>query len=468
MRLAWTSLLLLVCCSAMAAGPALAAGPTASVSLGDSFISGQAGRWQGNSNDLLAYRGGTDRACVPQALGCRYDVGRVYLGGTAPPGCARSDVAEIRSANVGVQREFNLACSGATTNEIFRAASGGKAFKGEAPQADQLARIARENTVKLIVLSVGGNDVGFTEVAVACVLAYATRADRCEGAQRAAVDARLPAALSGVAKAIGEIRAVMRSAGYRPWNYRLVLQSYPSPIPRAAENRYSEFSLQRSTAGGCPFYDSDSNWARNSLVPLLDENLRAVALVTGAQFLSLRDTLQGREICSRSTRLVDASNPPSATTSDWARAIGVNPILQGQGIDEEAHPNAFAQVALGRCLTLLFTRPTGSWACRNAAGRGTDGMSLTRVSSSPERYRMSLRVAPRRVRAGRRCFRFRVLSGGQPVERATVRFAGRRGRTNSRGRLRKCVRLRARRYRARASRSNFRSVSVIVRATRRR
>lgn len=469
MRLAWTSLLLLICCAATAAGTAVAAGPTASVSLGDSFVSGQAGRWQGNSNELSAFRGGTDRACVPQPLGCRYDVGRVYLGGTAPPGCARSDVAPIRSADFGVQREFNIACSGATTNEIFRAAAGGKPFKGELPQADQLARIARENTVRQIVLSVGGNDIGFTNVVVACVLAYATRAGPCEAAQRAAVDAKLPAALGGVAKAIGEIRAVMRSAGYRPWNYRLVLQSYPSPIPRAAENRYSESGLQRSTTGGCPFYDSDSNWARNVLVPLLDENLRSVALVTGAQFLSLRDSLQGREICSKSTRLADSAHPPSATTSDWARAIGVNPILQGQGIDEEAHPNAYGQLALGRCLTLLSSRATGSWACRNTPGRGTDGMALTQISSSPERYRMSLRVSPRRVRAGRRrCFRFRVLSGGQPVERARIRFAGTRGRTNSRGRLRKCARLRARRYRARASRSNFRSVSVIVRGVRRR
>ena len=468
MRLAWTSLLILICCAATAAGPAAAAGPTASVSLGDSFISGQAGRWQGNSNELSASRGGTDRACVPQPLGCRYELGRIYLGGTQPPGCARSDVAEIRSADLGVQKEFNLGCSGAQTSQIFRAASGGKTFKGEPPQADQLAQIARENTVRVIVLSVGGNDIGFSDVVVACVLAYATRARPCESAQRAAVDAKLPAALSGVAKAIGEIRAVMRSAGYRAWNYRLVLQSYPSPIPRATENRYSEAGLQRATVGGCPFYDSDSNWARNVLVPLLDENLRSIALVTGAQFLSLRDALQGREICSHSTRLATTNQLPSATTSEWARAIGVNPILQGQSIDEEAHPNAFAQVALGRCLTLLSSRASGSWSCRNTAGRGTDGMALTQISSSPERYRMSMRVSPRRVRAGRRCFRFRVLSAGQPVERATIRLAGRRGRTNSRGRLRKCVRLRARRYRARASRSNFRSVSVIVRATRRR
>jgi len=435
------------------------------VSIGDSFISGQAGRWQGNSTDTLGSRSGTDRACVPAPLGCRYDVGSVYLGGTAPPGCARSDVAEILSAHIGVQEMTNLGCSGAQTRNIFRVSNGGQRFKGEAPQADQLARVARERTVKLIVLSIGGNDIGFADIVTACVLAYATRAQPCFGAQQAAIDAKLPAALTGVAKAISEIRAVMASAGYRPWNYRFVLQSYPSPIPRAAETRYPEVGLERSLVGGCPFYDSDLNAARDSLVPLLDDNLKSIALVAGVQFLSLRDAFQGREICSKSTRLADNANPPSAATSEWARAIGALPIVQGQGIEEEAHPNAFGQKAIGRCLTLLFARPTGSWACKNTPGQGPEGMFLSRASTLPERFRLQLRASPRRVVAGaRRCFRFRVLSSGRPVEQVTIRFAGKRGRTNSAGRLRKCALIRARRYRARATRPGFRGVSVIVKA----
>ncbi|MGH2741055.1 MAG: GDSL-type esterase/lipase family protein, partial [Thermoleophilaceae bacterium] len=131
--------LLALSCLLLPGGTAAAAGPTAGVSLGDSFISGQGGRWQGNSNDSLGSRSGTDRACVPTTFGCRYETGRVYLGGTAPPGCARSDVAEILSARVGVQETINLGCSGAQTKEVFRSSNGGRRFKGEAPQADQLA-----------------------------------------------------------------------------------------------------------------------------------------------------------------------------------------------------------------------------------------------------------------------------------------------------------------------------------------
>ncbi|MGI9080719.1 MAG: hypothetical protein ACR2FZ_00345, partial [Thermoleophilaceae bacterium] len=83
--------------------PAAAQAPSAAVSLGDSFTSGQAGRWLGNSNDSFGSRGGTDRACQPTPFGCNYDTGRVYLDGSQPPGCARSDVAEILSASIPLQ-----------------------------------------------------------------------------------------------------------------------------------------------------------------------------------------------------------------------------------------------------------------------------------------------------------------------------------------------------------------------------
>ena len=444
-------------------------GPTAIVSLGDSFISGQAGRWQGNSNETLGNRAGTDRACVMTLTGCRYEVGRVYLGGTRPPGCARSDVAEIRSAGISVAERVNLACSGAETTAIFRSSNGGRIFKGEPPQSDQLARVAVTRDVKLIVLSIGGNDIGFEEVVVACVFAYVTQAGPCAEEQSRNIEAKAPRMIAGVRKAINEIRAVMRSAAYRPWHYRLVLQSYPSPVPRARENRYPQLGASRGLIGNCPLYDTDLDNARDTLVPRLDTELRTIALSEGVQFLSLQDALQGHEMCARTAQLADASRPPSAARSEWARFIGLSPILQGETIEEEAHPNAYGQRAFGTCLSLLYRHRTGSWACRNTPGQGTDAMTLSRVSTLPGRFRLHLRVSPRRVRAGRRrCFRFRALSDGRPVERVRVRFAGRRGRTSNAGRFRTCVRLRrARRYTARASRSGFRTASVRVRAVRR-
>ncbi len=357
------------------AAPARAAtptGPTASVTLGDSYISGEAGRWKGNSVTGGGNRAGTDRAWT----GSGYDPSRIY-GATYASGCDRSDVAEVRSAPTVAQAQINLACSGAVAANVFRAANGGQSFKGEAPQADQLATVARQNNVKLVTLSIGGNDLGFGDVISTCVQDYLVWYSYCHDDQQDEIDARMPAAMAGVGKALDEIRAVLADAGYAAGDYRIVLQSYPSPIPRAAEIRYPESGWSRSDTGGCPLWKGDADWARDSLVPQISRSLAGVAKAKGVQFMDLSDMLQGREVCSKSTRQASSTSAPSATTSEWARFLdgGLN---SSQGtLQESLHPNYYAQQALGRCLTLLYGRTSGDWACRNTAGQDANGMYLT-------------------------------------------------------------------------------------------
>ncbi|MFD9125610.1 GDSL-type esterase/lipase family protein [Kitasatospora sp. NPDC059571] len=350
---------------------AAATGPTAVVSMGDSYISGEAGRWKGNSDTTSGSRDGTDRAWT----GSGYDPTRVY-GTTYASGCDRSDVAEVRSAPTVAQTQINLACSGATTANVFRAANGGQSFKGEAPQADQLAQVAANNTVKLITLSVGGNDLGFADVISTCVQDYEIWYSYCNDDQQAAVDAKMSTAMAGVGKSIDEVRAVMSAAGYASGSYRIVLQSYPSPIPRSSENRYPESGWSRTSTGGCPFWDGDATWARDTLVPEISDHLAAVAAAKGVQFLDLRDLLQGREVCSTATRLAAPGTAPSATTSEWARFLDMGTTTQGT-LQESFHPNYYAELALGRCLTLLAAQTSGNWSCRNTPGQDAAGMYLT-------------------------------------------------------------------------------------------
>ena len=90
-----------------------------------------------------------------------------------------------------------------------------------------------------------------------------------------------------------------------------------------------------------------------------------------------------------------------------------------------------------------------------------------RVAVSGSRGVMRLRVTPRTVAAGQRTrFRFRVTSGGRPLAGATVRFAGRRARTDRAGRVRITARFRkAGPRRARATRSGMRPATARVRVT---
>ena len=357
----------------LAPAPAAASagsGPTAVVSMGDSYISGEAGRWMGNSLTTTGSRNGTDRAWT----GSTYDPSRVY-GTSAANGCHRSDSAEVRSAGAIASELINLACSGATTRNVFRSVAGGVSYKGEAPQADQLASIAAGRDVKLIALSIGGNDLGFADIITTCATDYIVWYSYCHDDQQAEVDAKIDGVMANVGKAVDEIRAVMTGAGYADSDYRIVLQSYPSPIPRAADNRYGESGWSRTNTGGCPFWNRDSDWARDSLVPQIANRLKAVATAKGAQFMDLRDMLQGREVCAKASKQVSSTVPASATTSEWARWIDQN---QTQGpLQENMHPNYYGQQAQGRCLALISAQASGNYSCRNTAGTGASGMYLT-------------------------------------------------------------------------------------------
>jgi hypothetical protein len=106
--------------------------------------------------------------------------------------------------------------------------------------------------------------------------------------------------------------------------------------------------------------------------------------------------------------------------------------------------------------------PLAGGGAGTGAGNGAGGGAA--------KPRLRLRVAPRRVRAGRRTrVRFRVTSRGRPVRGAKVRFAGRTKRTGRRGRAVMVRRLtRPGLRRAVARKRGKRTASVRVRVLRRR
>ena len=238
--------------------------------------------------------------------------------------------------------------------------------------------------MKLIIVSVGGNDLGFASIVTACFTAYLSRQGPCEPSQQPRIDAASARAQADVEKAIDEIRAVMAGAGYAEGQYRLVLQTYPIVVPRAAEARYAEASPERA-AFGCPFYDSDLNWARDKAGPQIGGVVKAAARSRGTEVLELRDAFQGREICSRTTRAAGPGSPVDARTGEWGRALSPSSIQQGE-TQELFHPNAFAQPALGACLAQVFAASSpGQFNCTNTPGQAAEGMRVSRIGDVPGR-----------------------------------------------------------------------------------
>ena len=136
-------------------------------SLGDSAISGEAGRWAGNTNGASSR---TD-ALGPTAY---HDVAGARVDPRLPPLQGRP-----RSTSAAAWTALNLACSGART---YTRTSDGK-FKpgidfysaggqGQARRCRSSRR--RDKNIKAVVVLIGANDYGFADIVQTCVTNWLT------------------------------------------------------------------------------------------------------------------------------------------------------------------------------------------------------------------------------------------------------------------------------------------------------
>ncbi|MFD5699015.1 glycosyl hydrolase family 18 protein [Streptomyces lasiicapitis] len=340
---------------------------SAVVSMGDSYISGEGGRWQGNANTWASGSWGTDRAS---------DKTQVYeKNKDGSDACHRSDVAEIKGADIsGIpkERRFNIACSGAETKHVIDTSQ-----NGEKPQVQQLADLAARYDLDTIALSIGGNDLEFSKIVSDCGWAYQQESGACNKAAERRIQRNLGQARANVIKSIDAIRATMAEAGQRPGSYRLVLQSYPAPFPASGDMKYGgrDIDRYRYKLGGCPFYDDDVDWTRNGALKDIGAMLRGAAEDSGVSFLDLRDAFAGHELCAKSAQQASSENtldkPLPAEDAEWVRFFP-GFTTPGQWV-EAIHPNAYGQRALSACLT-KFTQATGgdtsprTYTCRGEQG----------------------------------------------------------------------------------------------------
>src|ERR671937_1874184 len=324
------------CAVVVAAGPARAdgpgSGPPAVVAVGDSAISGEAGRWAGNTN----YSSYNVDALGPTAY---YD--NASNTGETIPGCHRSKAAEI-FIGVGVL-SANLACSGARTYTHWD----GSTFKpgldfyddgaGHVGQAKALQQYASSHNVKMVVALIGANDYGFADIVQACVVDWLLSPswwpDYCN--DDSSIKAKFTASniasiTTKVANAFLNLRTAMRNAGYSDSQWTLVAQTYSSPLPNGAQIRYSQSGYTRQTVGGCGVWNKDADWANNTVVSTLNSTItNAVAQsgMTNVKTFDGRNALVGHRLCENTVGLLEETgtstwqSPGAADKSEWVSQI---------------------------------------------------------------------------------------------------------------------------------------------------
>lgn len=352
------------------------------VSLGDSYISGEAGRWAGNTNngESIHDAGG------PTTY---YD----NAGQTAEliERCHRSHAAEIHI--FGGSNSLNLACSGATTATH----TDGSYFKpgidfyddgnGHQGQALMLQNFAAGHPVSMVAVSIGGNDFGFADIVQQCVTDFLGSPswwpDYCYDdsvVTNAVSPSNVSAQQSKIATAYQNIRQAMRNAGYADDSWTLLVQNYPSPIPHASGFRYSQSGYTRQSTGGCGFWNADANYANDTLLPTINGAVfGAIAQsgLTNVRTLDLSAAFNGRRLCENTVGLYEEVNVANWTRkgaidkTEWINTIRTVTATGDYYIQESLHPNYWGQLALRSCVRQAYNGGSPVSGSCTIAGTGT-------------------------------------------------------------------------------------------------
>ncbi len=380
------------------APPALADGPGAGaswvVSVGDSYISGEAGRWAGSSNDSSA------RA---DALGPTAYYDNAANTAETTPRCHRSKAAEVFIG--GGVNGANLACSGART-ATFTDSNGyfkpGLDFftdgAGHQGQAAALRTFAGSHNVRMVVVSIGGNDFNFGSVVQTCVTDFlgspSWYPDYCNDDSSVTANftpANVSAVTAQIATGLRNVRQAMRDAGYADTQWTALVQTYPSPLPNGSGNRYPQSGYSRQSTGGCGFWNRDLDWANATALPTINGAVRSAVTSSGlanTAVLELAQAFNGRRLCESTVGLYEEvglaswQSAGAVDHTEWVNQIRTASTVFGPYyVQESLHPNYWAQLATRSCVRQAFAggAPRGGTCVRTGTGltsRGEPMMAL--------------------------------------------------------------------------------------------
>lgn len=362
------------------------------VTLGDSYISGEAGRWAGNDNQSET---------PMDALGSTAYFDNASNTGEQIERCHRSKAAEafIGGGVVGA----NFACSGATTGTTT-----GSYFKpgldfyddgaGNRGQAKMLQSYAATHNVKLVVVSIGGNDFNFGSVVQTCVTDFLGSPswwkDYCNDDSSVTANftsSNVTAKTTAIKNALLNVRTAMANAGYTTAQWTLLVQDYPSPLPNGSGIRYSESGYTRQSTGGCGFWNNDANWANATALPTINNAVKNAAAQTGlsnVKILELQSSFNGRRLCENTVGLIEEKglagwwSAGAVDKTEWINQIRtVSTAGSNYYIQESLHPNYWGQLAVRNCVRQAYNggTPRGGTCTRTATGltsRGEPVMTL--------------------------------------------------------------------------------------------
>ena len=185
----------------------------------------------------------------------------------------------------------SFACSGARTADVVS--------RGPQDLPSQIGRLAELDSVDLVTVTVGGNDLGFKRVLINCGAAIA----RC--------DRRYDDGPNDLSEAIGELEPRLRSV------YRRVRDAAPSADLLVLG--YPRLFPRRPTGTVCLGYSVDEVLFLNARIAETSRAIRRAAGSVGARFGQVQNAFTGQEVdCRKHPRKLEVNRPSGRfPVSSW-------------------------------------------------------------------------------------------------------------------------------------------------------
>jgi len=229
------------------------------------------------------------RAANYVALGDSYAAGPLIPNPLSPLGCLKSDhnYAHLAAPSIGLELR-DASCSGATTVDMTQPQE--VEFGQNPPQFDSL-----DASTQVVSLTIGGNDIGFSEVAESCITLNPFSTP-CKDKYDAGGHDQLAERIEQTAP---KVAAVLQGIHTRAPNARVFVVNYPAIFP---ETGFGCWPQEPIGFGDVPYLRSTEQ--------RLDQMLATQAAANGAALVDWYKASIGHDSCkSSSTRWVEPLIP---------------------------------------------------------------------------------------------------------------------------------------------------------------
>jgi PKD repeat protein/lysophospholipase L1-like esterase len=258
-----------------------------------------------------------------------FDTGTAHddYGTDGENNCHQSEHAYLRDAVMkrkDIIIDAFVACSGAEINNLFAGSANG----------DQKSLPAQVNAIngstELVTLSIGGNDLGFSNILKGCIASHVLSKGQglpCLLAAAPIVDALLPGVKARLKDTYEKLKTALDTKG-RSHAPRIIVMGYPEIFPQ------SEPLIPTATC--LALSREDIGWMHD-MIAQVNQEFAAVAAQAGVEYIdpNSKNRFEHHDVCN-----VDG----------YFNGVHFNPLKDGFDLEESFHPNASGQRAMGEAL----------------------------------------------------------------------------------------------------------------------